>query len=165
LGGWNNENEESTDKLLSYSFDDNQWSISINENLPNKLSYSATATDRSGNIFLLGGSDHPYRGARVYRECYLHKNQSINFQKSPPENWLQEQDFSTEIDQLFANQLYFHNIYQNEDLNSNNWIEIPSMLTRRCGHGAVTTFNNGNIVAIGGYQGGEGNDADIYYQP
>ena len=47
-------------------------------------------------------------------------------------------------------------MYHNENFD-NNWKKIPSMLNRRCGHSAITTLN-GNIVALGGYEGGEGND-------
>lgn len=68
FGGWNNDLDESTDKMMSFYLDDNKWSIAI---------------------YFLGGSDNPYRGADVCNACYLHLNQPINFQSHIPEDWLQ----------------------------------------------------------------------------
>ena len=42
------------------------------------------------------------------------------------------------------------------DVEMNNWVEIPDMTCRRCGHVTVPLFDKNCLVSIGGYEGGEG---------
>ena len=90
LGGWDNENDVSIDRIISFN-DHEQWSIAIDETLPERLCYASACSDSSGNVFLTGGSDNPYRGAVVSDKCYVRLNQPFNFQKRPPPEWLELQ--------------------------------------------------------------------------
>jgi len=163
FGGWDNDNDVSIDRIISFNVKDHkeQWSIAIDESLPEKLCYASACSDSSGNVFLTGGSDNPYRGAVVSDKCYVRINQPINFQKRPPPEWLEETGLQIDVDdeeegegRYFLDQSYFKYNYENMDIEINNWVAIPGMTHRRCGHVTVPLFDK-NLVSIGGYEGGE----------
>jgi len=160
LGGWDNENDVSIDRIISFNVNDHkeQWSIAIDETLPEKLCYASACSDSTGNVFLTGGSDNPYRGAFVSDKCYVRINQPFHFQKKAPLEWLEELGLQIDVDdeeegegRNFLDLSYFMSIYENMDIEMNNWISIPGMNHRRCGHVTVPLFDKNCLVSIGGY--------------
>lgn len=156
LGGWDNDEESSINRIISFNLDDDteQWAI-CDEILPANLCYGAACTDASGNLFFIGGSDNPYRGAEVSDRCFIRHNYiPYNFHKHPPQDWISEHVLEGIEDQKLLDQLYFEFNCENEDVIENNWTEIPSMIIPRCGHGSFRTMCD-KIVSVGGYKGGD----------
>ena len=171
LGGWSNSHDEAVSKIFSLHLDKNEycWGMAIYEDLPLNICYSAAVYDTVGNIFLSGGSDNPYRGAMVYDKCYMRKQRDLVISYCAPDESDDDELLisycapdESDDDELFAThgllsslskEMYFNYLYEKDNSEINNWIEIPSMNTQRCGHCAVQLFNE-NIVVLGGYEGG-----------
>lgn len=85
--------------------------------------YGALASTINGDLLFAGGGNSPYRGARVYGSCLLKTSNAANSSA-------------------------------NSNSDNSSWIEhfVPSMISVRCGHSAVTLYDD-NILVTGGYAG------------
>ena len=62
---------------------------------------------------------------------YMRPNQNIDISYSPTDDWLEANGI---IHSALCKEMYFNHLYEKDNSEVNNWIEIPSMNIKRCGH-------------------------------
>lgn len=127
LGGWDDDTELSSSLLLRFDPHNSDEKLGGWQSLtilPSNQCYGAATTTIDGSIYLLGGGSTPYRRATVFDDVSV----------------LVAGDY----DRIVAG---------DDSAIRSLWRTMPSMLQQRCGHSAVTTFDD-SIVVFGGYSGG-----------
>ena len=128
LGGW--DGDRTSDLFLSFDVE-RGWTTLAPLHRP--ICYAAACTSIEGNIIISGGGSIPYRDGDVYDEVSINRYHKFNLLPS-----------QSDVD---------GSIGDRDALGEASWMPLPSLLKKRCGHSAVTLFDD-SIVVMGGYAGG-----------
>jgi hypothetical protein len=136
MGGWSSSGQTAIDTTYFYEPQARPSFVLSPAKLPVARCYAAATSTNDGQLFYIGGGDTPYRGADVSKEVFVCPD-PFNFYDAFMETRLSAFSVS---DTSVANF-------------SEGWKRIPDMAATRCGHCAVTTFDN-HVVVLGGYHAG-----------
>ena len=133
LGGWDDVHEQVLSCIYALDMRFIQQGWVQQPSLPSPRCFAAAERTVRGDIVLLGGGSSPYRGAQVFNDCLLRRVTTADEDSS-------NEDYN-----------YLRSTAEKMDI----WwdLSIPAMNFQRCGHSAVTLFDD-SVFVVGGYAGG-----------
>lgn len=172
IGGWDDSDEVAVQSVRSLDINniEDGWTYYNDFLLPS--CFSSASTTAKGDLLLFGGGDSPYRGANIYRESWIYRNNNDSWENIASmiyprcgHNSVTLLNNQILVSGGYGGGMTYYNSAEVWDCESNRWFSIAPMNEERSGLAMVLGPGGAIYVTGGSRDGSSGSQTLERYDP